>query len=108
VTVWATEVPIEEHLQAWHSLAHQLHHHLSRNHDVTPVGGRRDWQVQHVMAHEGDESFTLVSPCACGFDSDPLYTADWHRGHRAHHLSVFPDVDQRTVENLDAAIGWAS
>ena len=45
--------------------------------------------------------------CACDFDpfSVPdLFGAEWHTAHRDHHLTVFPDVDQATRDNLASFI----
>lgn len=39
--------------------------------------------------------------CPCGFDRiGDMFSAQWHRDHRDHHLTVFPNVDQGTRDNL--------
>lgn len=46
----------------------------------------------------------------CGYVTDPsvsAYSAEWHRGHRDHHLAMFPEVDQITRDNLDQALARA-
>lgn len=44
--------------------------------------------------------------CSCGFGMGPddvgLFSAAWYRLHTAHHLAVYPDVDQCTRDNLAA------
>lgn len=50
--------------------------------------------------------------CPCGYDQHPdpevhKWSARWHEGHRAAHLAAFPDVDQRTRDNLASFIDWA-
>lgn len=45
--------------------------------------------------------------CACGLGQltdVAMFSPEWHRIHKAAHLAVFPDVDQITIDNLDAAI----
>lgn len=52
--------------------------------------------------------------CPCAFaDTDEArqhrtFSPEWYRAHKAHHLAVFPDVDDRTIEVLDELIERAS
>lgn len=47
----------------------------------------------------------LPGVCACGFTTsiDPR-SAEWHRQHRAHHLSVYPQLDATSVAGLDQLV----
>lgn len=46
--------------------------------------------------------------CPCGFHWVQMpKQSKWHRQHKVKHLAAFPDIDQRTIENLDMAIQWA-
>ena len=47
--------------------------------------------------------------CPCGYTvhgGDP-WSAEWHRGHRDHHLLTYPDVDQGTRDSLEQLIALA-
>lgn len=52
--------------------------------------------------------------CPCGFAETiesrchRTFSRDWYRAHKAHHLTVFPNVDSRTVEVLDELIEGAA
>ncbi len=53
-----------------------------------------------------------ATECACGFDQHPdpqvrRWSKKWHEDHRAAHLAAFPDIDQRTRDNLALFIEWA-
>jgi hypothetical protein len=47
--------------------------------------------------------------CPCGFDAPDLFpwSPEWHRRHRDHHLATYPNVDQRTRDNLETLISLA-
>jgi len=49
--------------------------------------------------------------CPCGF-TDPQgiakWSKPWHELHQAHHLAAYPDLDQRSRDNLALFIEWAS
>jgi hypothetical protein len=48
--------------------------------------------------------------CSCGFGARydlGVFSIAWHTAHRDHHLAVFPDVDQGTIDNLEQAITYA-
>lgn len=51
-------------------------------------------------------------PCAYGATDEALrhriFSRAWYTGHKAHHLSVFPNVDARTIEVLDELIERAA
>lgn len=44
--------------------------------------------------------------CPCHYESaeHQRFSPDWYRGHRDHHLAVFPDVDQGTRDTLSMLI----
>ena len=47
-----------------------------------------------------------LSPIVNG-DRLTSFSRAWHVMHRDYHVVVFPDVDDRTVRNLDDAIARA-
>jgi hypothetical protein len=53
-----------------------------------------------------------ATECACGFNADPnpqvrRWSKLWHTHHMAAHLDAFPDLDQRSRDNLALLIEWA-
>lgn len=47
--------------------------------------------------------------CPCGYSDLGVrrWSKEWHRRHMAAHLVAFPDVDERTRDNLASFIDWA-
>lgn len=52
-----------------------------------------------------------MNKCPCGAGPNdgpaPAWLAEWHRWHMRRHMEQFPDVDQRTVDNLRQCIAVA-
>lgn len=65
------------------------------------------------MTFTPEQTESLLA-CACGMPRHPVegypspFTAAWHVKHKERHLFNFPDLDQRSRDNLDALIRWAS